>query len=38
MTDGYDGYQNASAERVNGILKNEFIVNRPANIKDAQKC
>ena len=24
MTDGYDCYQNALAERVNGILKNEF--------------
>lgn len=25
MTDGYDCYQNALAERVNGILKQEFI-------------
>ncbi|ESH50962.1 putative transposase OrfB [Salmonella enterica subsp. enterica serovar Choleraesuis str. 0006] len=24
MTDGYDCYQNALAERINGILKNEF--------------
>ena len=24
MTDGYDCYQNAMAERINGILKNEF--------------
>jgi len=28
MTDGYDCYQNALAERVNGILKQEFLVNR----------
>ncbi|WP_246814873.1 IS3 family transposase [Ferrimonas balearica] len=26
MTDGYDCYQNALAERVNGILKHEFLV------------
>lgn len=26
MTDGYDCYQNALAERVNGILKNEFLL------------
>ena len=25
MTDGYDCYQNALAERVNGILKQEFL-------------
>lgn len=28
MTDGYDCYQNASAERVNGILKQEFLLYR----------
>ncbi len=28
MTDGYDCYQNALAERVNGILKQEFILHR----------
>lgn len=28
MTDGYDCYQNALAERVNGILKQEFLVHR----------
>lgn len=28
MTDGYDCYQNALAERVNGILKQEFLFNR----------
>ena len=26
MTDGYDCYQNALAERVNGILKYEFLL------------
>jgi transposase InsO family protein len=26
MTDGYDCYQNALAERVNGILKQEFLI------------
>lgn len=29
MTDGYDCYQNALAERVNGILKTEFLLQRP---------
>jgi len=28
MTDGYDCYQNALAERVNGILKQEFLLYR----------
>lgn len=28
MTDGYDCYQNAKAERINGILKQEFLVQR----------
>lgn len=28
MTDGYDCYQNALAERVNGILKQEFLIHR----------
>lgn len=35
MTDGYDCYQNALAERVNGILKNEFLLRRPANLRQA---
>ena len=26
MTDGHDCYQNALAERMNGILKHEFLV------------
>ena len=28
MTDGYDCYQNALAERINGILKHEFLVHK----------
>ena len=28
MTDGYDCYQNALAERVNGILKGEFLIHK----------
>ncbi len=32
MTDGYDSYQNALAERINGILKNEFLLSRPADL------
>jgi len=28
MTDGYDCYQNALAERMNGILKHEFLINK----------
>jgi len=28
MTDGYDCYQNALAERINGILKGEFLLNK----------
>ena len=31
MTDGYDCYQNAIAERVNGILKNEFLISKCNN-------
>ena len=27
MNDGYDCYQNALAERINGILKGEFLIN-----------
>jgi len=37
MTDGYDCYQNALAERVNGILKNEFLLTRPANLQQARR-
>lgn len=35
MTDGYDCYQNALAERVNGILKNEFLLSTPKDLKEA---
>lgn len=31
MTDGYDCYQNALAERVNGILKGEFLIYKCKN-------
>jgi putative transposase len=37
MTDGYDCYQNALAERVNGILKNEFLLHRPADLEQARR-
>ncbi len=37
MTDGYDCYQNAMAERINGILKNEFLLSRPADLAQARE-
>lgn len=37
MTDGYDCYQNALAERVNGILKGKFLLSRPADLRQAAK-
>ncbi|VVD99263.1 integrase [Pandoraea communis] len=37
MTDGYDCYQNALAERINGILKDEFLLQRPADLAQAIK-
>ncbi|MGC1099075.1 IS3 family transposase [Pantoea agglomerans] len=37
MTDGYDCYQNALAERDNGILKNELLLTRPADLEQAMK-
>lgn len=37
MTDGYDCYQNALAERMNGILKMEFLIHDPENIQEARK-
>ncbi len=37
MTDGYDCYQNALAERVNGILKGELLLHRPADLQEARK-
>jgi len=37
MTDGYDCYQNALAERINGILKNEYLLIKPNNLEEAKK-
>jgi putative transposase len=37
MTDGYDCYQNALAERVNGILKMEFLLHRPKDLAEARR-
>jgi transposase InsO family protein len=37
MTDGYDCYQNALAERINGILKGEFLIVKPNDIKQAKQ-
>lgn len=37
MTDGYDCYQNALAERVNGILKMEYLLVKPSNLEQARK-
>jgi putative transposase len=37
MTDGYDCYQNALAERINGILKSEFLLTRPADLAQARR-
>ena len=34
MTDGYDCYQNALAERINGILKQEFLFDKCNNYQD----
>jgi putative transposase len=37
MADGYDCYQNALAERVNGILKMEFLLHRPKDMAEARR-
>lgn len=37
MTDGYDCYQNALAERINGILKTEYLLHRANDIDEARK-
>jgi len=37
MTDGYDCYQNALAERINGILKTEFLLSRPVDLAQARR-
>jgi putative transposase len=36
MTDGYDCYQNALAERINGILKQEFLLFRCRSFEDLE--
>lgn len=36
MTDGYDCYQNALAERVNGILKQEFLTKRCRTLEELE--
>lgn len=37
MTDGYDCYQNALAERVNGILKYEYLFHKPKDLQEAKE-
>lgn len=37
MTDGYDCYQNALAERMNGIIKNEFLIKKCNNKRQLKK-
>lgn len=37
MTDGYDCYQNALAERINGILKMEYLLVKPKNLEQARR-
>jgi len=37
MADGYDCYQNALAERINGILKMEYLLVKPEDIEQARK-
>lgn len=37
MTDGYDCYQNALAERVNGILKQEFLLHRCRSFAELER-
>ncbi|UJP35820.1 IS3 family transposase [Aeromonas veronii] len=37
MTDGYDCYQNALAERVNGVLKGELLLQSPQDLTQARE-
>jgi len=37
MTDGYDCYQNALAERINGILKQEFLLYKCRNMAELKQ-
>lgn len=38
MTDGYDYYQNALAERVNGILKGELLLQSPQDLTQVREA
>ncbi len=38
MTEQYDPYQNATAERINGILKQEFILGRKVSDIEVMNC
>ena len=37
MTDGYDCYQNALAERINGILEEEFLFGEAGDLTQLRK-
>jgi len=37
MTDGYDCYQNALAERINGILKMEYLLYKPSSFEELER-
>lgn len=37
MTDGYDCYQNALAERINGILKQEFLLYKCRSLSELKQ-
>ena len=37
MADGYDCYQNALAERINGIFKQEFLIYKCKNMQDLKQ-
>ena len=37
MTDGYDCYQNVLAERMNGTLKQRYLIRKTNNKKELQK-
>jgi len=37
MTDGYDCYQNSFSERINGIVKSEYLLVKTRDLKEAKK-
>jgi putative transposase len=37
MKDGYGCYQKLLAQRINGMLKGEFLINRPIGLKQKSK-